>query len=421
MLVNPKVDSPTDLPEGYIFRSDLRHAGTPQDLKTAPRHRWFSFPHSYSYRLVHQILEHWDLPEGATIADNFVGSGTTLVVAREQGLKALGYDISPLAVMVTNVKVGSYRTRQLNSILAQLLETNYLAPNQSDISHRLTRAFTDQELHEIFGLSIGVNSLNGKLHDFFLTSLISTAQRFSRAVADGGWFRWKSWPDRSMCFRSTFQSVATTMIEDVVNTNYSAKPGCQQASVADARKLPLTGQSLEGLITSPPYPNRHDYSRVFHIQLLLMGYSESDITALRYGSVRSHVEAKHQKGYEGRLGQYKFVPAFENILDMIAVRTDRRVATMLMGYFEDMFLSLQEVYRVLRDGGRAAYIVGNVRHSGVMIPVDEIIGQIAEQVGLTLDAVWVIRQRGNSAQQMGKFGRTPSRESVLFFSKAAHV
>ena len=211
------------------------------------------------------------------------------------------------------------------------------------------------------------------------------------------------------------------MIEDVVNTNYSAKPGCQQASVADARKLPLTGQSLEGLITSPPYPNRHDYSRVFHIQLLLMGYSESDITALRYGSVRSHVEAKHQKGYEGRLGQYKFVPAFENILDMIAGRTDRRVATMLMGYFEDMFLSLQEVYRVLRDGGRAAYIVGNVRHSGVMIPVDEIIGQIAEQVGLTLDAVWVIRQRGNSAQQMGKFGRTPSRESVLFFSKAAHV
>ena len=126
MLVNPKVDSPTDLPEGYIFRSDLRHAGTPQDLKTAPRHRWFSFPHSYSYRLVHQILEHWDLPEGATIADNFVGSGTTLVVAREQGLKALGYDISPLAVMVTNVKVGSYRTRQLNSILAQLLETNIL-------------------------------------------------------------------------------------------------------------------------------------------------------------------------------------------------------------------------------------------------------------------------------------------------------
>ena len=92
---------------------------------------------------------------------------------------------------------------------------------------------------------------------------------------------------------------------------------------------------------------------------------------------------------------------------------------MLEGYFEDIFLSLQEVHRVLRTGGQAAYIVGNVRHSGVMVPVEKIIREIAPQAGLVLHSAWVMRLRGNSAQQMKEFGREPSRESTLLLSKAS--
>ena len=90
---------------------------------------------------------------------------------------------------------------------------------------------------------------------------------------------------------------------------------------------------------------------------------------------------------------------------------------MIRGYFADMFLSLQEVARILRPGGRVAYVVGNVRHAGVTVAVDTALTELAALVGLSLDSAWVIRLRGNSAQQMGRFGKEPSRESVVLLSK----
>ena len=335
-------------------------------------------------------------------------------------MKAVGYDLSPLAVMISNTKTGSYKAAQLKSKLSELLSETDCGEKAANTPQRLERAFTKEELNEIHRIANHINPLSPNLKGFFMTSLLSTAREFSRAVPDGGWFRWKDWPDRSQEIKPAFRSNTANMIDDVMETDQGIKSKhLRKAKLADARKLPLMGQSIRGLITSPPYPNRHDYSRVFHIELLLMGSTEPEITNLRHSSLRSHVEAKRQKNYENRLRRYRKPQILENILTSLPEGTDRRIRPMLEGYFQDIFLSLQEVHRVLGTGGQAAYIVGNVRHSGVMVPVDEIIREIAPQAGLILHSAWVMRLRGNSAQQMGEFGREPSRESTLFLSKAS--
>jgi hypothetical protein len=104
-------------------------------------------------------------------------------------------------------------------------------------------------------------------------------------------------------------------------------------------------------------------------------------------------------------------------LDDLPKDADPRIARLLKGYFEDLFLSLQELHRVLRPGGKIAYVIGNVRHAGTMVPVDEILVQLASGAGLVFDCAWVMRQRGNSAQQMGKFGREAARETVVLLTK----
>jgi len=407
--------NPPALPTGFEYRLDLAQAATSRELKTAPRHRWFYFPHSYSPRLVYEVLDRWAIPEGGTLADNFVGSGTTLLAAREKGLTAVGFDLSTLAVRVANTKVAHYDQEQLQQSLQRIIRGR--RQEEPQVPERLSKAFTKEELQEIFGLLNSIRKLRKTTRDFFLVALISTARAFSRAVPDGGWFRWQEWPDRSEEVRQTLENRATWMIADTQALDWPEDAPPAEAHRADARRLPLPAASVDGIVTSPPYANRHDYSRIFHIDLLLLGLLEPKVTRLRHESIRSHVEARSPRGYKRRLKGYRLPASLDALLAKLPAGSDPRITPLLKGYFEDMYLSLIEVSRVLRPAGRAAYVVGNVRHAGVMVPVDEVLAELAPQVGLTFDTAWVMRLRGNSAQQMGQYGREPARESVVLFCK----
>ena len=349
------------------------------------------------------------------MADNFSGSGTTLLAARERGLTALGFDLSPLSVTVGTAKIASYSEQALKQRFRKILAAEPIDPPQ--VAPRLSRAFTEKELRETFTLLQPIHSLRGVPRSFFLVALLSTMREYSRAVPDGGWFRWQDWPDRSAEIRNTFEKTVSVMMADVKNLNWSEDHPTASVRRADARKLPIKSSSIDGLITSPPYANRHDYSRVFHIGLLLLGKAEADVTELRHRSIRSHVEAKSPRGFKRQLGSYQPTVLLQEALQTLPQNTDHRVKRLLQGYFEDIYLSLVEVARILRPGGKAAYVIGNVRHAGVMVPVDEIVAELAGQAELEFEASWVIRVRGNAAQQMGRYGRQPSRESVVLLSK----
>ena len=258
-----------------------------------------------------------------------------------------------------------------------------------------------------------VRNLPSPYREFFLVSLLQTAREFSRASSDGGWFRWVEKRPRGRAVRPSFRCLVEKMIEDVKSTPLAGKPEAEVAQ-EDARSFSAEGL-YDAVVTSPPYPNRHDYTRVFHIELLALGLSEPDILDLRHRSLRSHVEAQANGHPASGFTQPE---ALAEVLSDWPADADRRVPRMLAGYFEDMHGTMSRLNAALRFGGSAAFVVGNVRHVGRLVPVDEVLAQIAPQAGLRHEGTWVIRERGNSAQQMGKLGRVPSRESVVFVSKS---
>lgn len=399
------------------LRLDLARAATPRELKGAPRHRWFYFPHSYSPRLVSEVLSHWHVPAGSLVLDPFVGAGTTLLVGRERGMSAIGFDLSPLAVLVSKVKIRNHNLAVIRDALQAVLgdaATTNRVPNWE--SERLKKAFSAGELSRFGALAQAIQSQPTETRDFLMVALLAIARPFSRARADGGWFRWIEAPDRAEEVIPAFESQVQLMLEDLATTNLAEESIETDARIGDARVLNLNPETVDAIITSPPYPNRHDYTRVFHIALLLLGMSEREIIELRYRLVRSHVEAK-AGNFTSKLSSYTIPKSLEAALESLPLDSDPRVRQMLKGYFEDMYLSLMEAHRVLRAGGRAALVVGNVRHSGILIPVDEVLKDLGKQVGFSHETTWVIRLRGNSAQQMGRFGREPSRESVVLLQK----
>ena len=405
------------LPEGFEYRLDLRHHVTPRLLKEESVHRWFWFPHSFSPQLVDEILQVYPLPAEGHILDPFVGAGTTVLRAAQLGYAAAGVDLSPLSLFVSQVKVTKWKKDALKKYLRFVLA--YRPAQQiPELPERMYKAFTKKELAQLYGLRQRILHLPKPYNDFFLLILLRVQQRVSRAVPDGGWFRWVKKPDQSTEIASWFAEQAQAFINEVPAAPTAYPP--IQLVQDDARRL----ESLQGLfdfvVTSPPYPNRHDYSRIFHIELLSLGLSEEDVKHFRRSSLRSHVEAAP---LDNRPYNYTYTPPpmLRAVLDALPGDADARIAPMLEGYFEDLFLTLRALRPRLREGAICAFVVGNVRHAGVMVPVDEILAQVGEQAGYTFERAWVARLRGNSAQQMGRFGREPARESIMFLRKIATV
>lgn len=389
-------------------------------LLEKPIHRWFTFPHSFTSDLVHSLIEDWGLSEEDSIVDPFAGAGTTVLAAKERRVPAVGYDLSPLAAFVTRVKTSNYEDLERLRLVSEELERRIAdhAGNGrvTDFAPVVRRALPGLLLPTLASCRDEINSLPScqKEKDFLTLALLATIPKYSRARPSGGWLKWTPNPSRSSSFLGTFRQKVDEMLSDLAMVKLPARNDWR-AGVADARGLPEPAQRHSGLITSPPYPNRHDYTRVFCIELLFAFLDAEELRSLRRQTIESHPEARPLRDEST---PYEQPELLERTLGQVRRGgADRRVPRMLEGYFLDMFLTLLEARRVCRRGSRIALVVGNAQYAGVPILVDEIVATLGERVGLRCEDLAVVRLRGNSAQQMAKWGRQPSRETVVTFER----
>lgn len=386
---------------------------TPQAAKCQPIHRWYLFPHSFTGDLVHALIDEWHLDETDHILDPFAGAGTTLLAAKERGIPGSGYDLSPLAVLASNTKTTDFCRGRLRSAWIALRSTLYRIPLMS-ASHTypelVRKALPGDRLCEFDAIAVQIARMDcapGE-RDFFRLALISVIPRFSYAVANGGWLRWLPRSAGSEPVVDAFKARVEMMLSDV-RDNPASSAGWE-VGLGDARSLPDKNATYTAVITSPPYPNRHDYTRVFGVELMFDFLDWKRLRELRYQSFHSHPEARPKRP---PADEYESPDALEESIGDIQ---DLRIRRMLRGYFLDMYLCLRELSRVCRDGAHIAVVVGNARYSGRVICVDEHTAELGERVGLVCREIRAVRWRGNSAQQMGRYGRVASRESVVLFN-----
>ena len=94
------------------------------------------------------------------------------------------------------------------------------------------------------------------------------------------------------------------------------------------------------------------------------------------------------------------------------------VIRMVEGYFTELAFLYAELYRTCKRGTFVAFVNDNVRYGGEVIPVDTLSTSLAEQFGFTPVKLYCLRQlKGNSSQQMKKYGRVPLRKSVTIWKK----
>ncbi len=94
------------------------------------------------------------------------------------------------------------------------------------------------------------------------------------------------------------------------------------------------------------------------------------------------------------------------------------VLTMVDQYFTELTFVYAELFQTCRRNAHVAFVNDNVRYAGEIIPVDLLSTDLARQVGFEPVKVYVLPQRkGNSSQQMGKYGRVALRKSITIWRK----
>jgi DNA modification methylase len=389
---------------------------TPLSDKDIPPYNWYSFKHRFGSELASIAFSEFGLSKGDTVFDPFLGGSTTLIKAKLDGYNAEGLDISPFSVFLSHVLTTSYSPAQLEEILKEIqheVDPDVAIPDVAI----LDKAFSGPTLKYIYSLRNSINKLKHSERDFFLFSLLSMLNNISKAKKSGGFLRITDQKRVSAkTAQKMFMETSEKLIKDISLYNFSGSS--VKALLGDARNYPdsLKNVKYDAILTSPPYPNRHDYTRIYELELLV-GFINSNrsLKSLRYDTLRSHIEAKKRYDAKG----YNAPSLLEQIMNEIKSQdlNNAQVVPTLYGYFEDMYLCLKEMHRVLKKGKCIGLVVSNVRYAGVVVPVDELLSEIGEQVGLKTKSIYVLRYRGNSSQQMLRHKRTPVRESLIIWEK----
>jgi tRNA G10 N-methylase Trm11 len=385
-----------------------------------PIYNWHSFKHSYSKALVDNLIAEFKLKKGSWVMDSFCGGGTSLLACKEAGINSTGFDILPFSVFLSSVKTRNYDPEKLLAEKKKFNTSKTVSLNIPALTNIpiAKKAFAPSIRTELTRIKQRIEEIdNIDIRDFYNLGLLSILESVSNTSKSGGFLRIVNRRIRAEKVRTIFDNRIEAMISDVRLFNQSFKWKGVSTSVrhCDARKLNTT-RKYNAIITSPPYPNRHDYSRIYSLEMLFDFVSSNDeLKQIRYETLRSHVEAK--KKYD--VGEYIQPQSLIKLVKKVKANgvNNPQVVGMLEGYFEDMYLAIKEMSKQLDDKGRIALVVSNVRFSGINIPVDEILSEIGEQVDLKTKSIWVARHRGNSSQQMKEYKREPSRESIVVWSK----
>ncbi len=350
--------------------------------------------HPFPARMAPELaLEHLkSLRKGSLVLDPMAGSGTVISQAAALGHRAIGFDLDPLAVLMTSVSTTSVDL----SVLDEL--TGYLVKKLENLSSdRITLPWIDNDSEttdfiKFWFAPLQINTLRKLAYVFFTDRKLKSAPREAN-VLRLGMSKIIVTKDRGA---SLARDVSHSRPHKVADTNdYDVLAGFQKAVIqlrkqlhdlpampgvsvsrGDARLLKeIKDHSVDTVMTSPPYLNAIDYLRGHKLSLVWLGYRISDIRKIRSVSIG----AERSPDVKSHFDRQKMIPSFGDIKELPC-----KYSLIIERYADDLFNMVSEVKRVVKPNGRAVFVIGNSCLHGVFIKNSSALAKAATLSGLHL-------------------------------------
>lgn len=436
-------------------------------------HRWLKYKEGFSADLVKRLLNEFGIRKGDTILDPFMGSGTTALVCKMMGINSMGFDILPMSKIAIDAKqsILDYDTAELERLIDEIKDLSISGEYKQEAGYiAITEGAYPENTEKEIAFFTGWNrasSYSAVVKNLVTLCILNSLEKISFTSKDGQFLRWDfrskkmtgaaeyrkqngkapvvirldkgELPSLKKILLEELSSVFSDILSVRKHTAESSNSSIEFVEGSALFELPkFDSDIINGVITSPPYCNRYDYTRTYALELAYLDIDDEKIKLLRQDLLSCTVENRSKieslKEHYASLGKQN---DFDRILsiaeanetlaeinDSLLKRSEngdinnKGVLRMVSGYFTELTFVYAEIFRLCKPGSYVAFVNDNVRYGGEVIPVDFISTELAEQIGFVPVKIYSLKQqKGNSSQQMAKFGRVPLRKSITIWRK----
>ncbi len=334
------------------------------------------------------------LPRGSTVLDPMTGSGTVVRTASQLGHRAIGFDLDPLAVLMSKVATANVEPHAIVDYGASIATfCKSLSLNDVSLPWIDADIETDRYVNFWFG-SPQIRDLR-KLAWFLIQApedgvppSLSNALRLalSRIIITktrGASLAWDV--SHSRPHRVRDENDYDVLSEFVISCQTLAKRLAQSTpciapvsiSLGDARKLDrLRPDSVDLVVTSPPYLNAIDYMRGHKLALVWLGYSVAELRKIRSSAIGAESRNRDLNSDSKRAQVMSAFGRLDSLPPQLVRMTER--------YAGDLISLMGNLSRVVKRTGEIQLVVGDSRLRGVEISNSRATVAAAQVAGLTL-------------------------------------
>ena len=384
-------------------------------------HDWYRFVLSFPPHLVQQYLETFCVDQTSFVLDPFCGTGTTNVECKKHGVSSWGIEASPLTHFVSKTKcvwandTFNFLNTAKQIALAAARTINSLSKprtlSEEQTSLILKNSICEQPLSSTLVLRDSIRAANSPFEDYYLLALAKHIVYSYSNLKFGPEVGISRKKKESVDVVEIWLSEIERMETDLEYWKHHSSTFAD-ISLGDARSIPKRDYigKVDGVITSPPYPNEKDYSRTTRLESVILGFinTKDDLRNIKKGFIRSNSKNVYRSDNDAQyISNIGSINKLSNEIEERRLELgktsgfEKLYASVVKQYFGGMARHLSELKPYLRNGASLAYVVGD-QASYFQIPIrtSVLLGEVAESIGgYRVDRVDTFRKRFATATE----------------------
>jgi DNA modification methylase len=363
-------------------------------------HQWYDYLEDFPFQLIDEKIKEYKLPEKSLIVDPFAGSGTTLVSANLFNCNAIGFDANPLMCFISEVKTTfdvdlEILKQELNKI-AEDFPKQIKNIDNLNLRYGFLDCMPKKELNQWLSPALQKETIllknliehidNQKVKNVLLLALSKSCFEASYVQLCPGttFYPFREKPE----FWDLFSKKAIQIYQDLEKVQKHKNYGCSQLikdTCLNAKDY-IRPNSIDFIITSPPYPNDLEYTRQTRLEMYLLDFVKNmeDVQQIKKKMVKGSTKLIFKESNsENLINNFRSVKL---VSDQIYEQTKAKnwgfdYPRMAREYFGDMYLCMKVFFDLLKPDAYFLQVVGDQTVKGVYIPVCDILIEMAQEIG----------------------------------------